>query len=100
MKIWPILLLLLLIGFTYGETYQLGNYEISFNLSAPANFVLETPIHQITTVDAWMYGLNITPSSGGWIKISTEESSQPIRQEGLQNMAAMRRVELMNLGIE
>jgi hypothetical protein len=57
--------------------FQIGPYNVSVNLSVPADYTVQTPAYQ-SKIDAWWYRLSITPTTGGKIAIEIEENSKPL----------------------
>lgn len=74
MKTPMLLTLFLLVSLGSSGTYQLGSHSVSFNLSGPAEYMSEVPLYQPNS-DAWTYGLNITPKTGGYLEVLVTEGS-------------------------
>jgi hypothetical protein len=98
MKISWLIFFIIWIGVAGAGSYNLGPYQVSFNLSTAEDCVSFDPVHQYS-IDAWLYVLNVTPYGGGGIQIAVEESSPPLRADAIENYAAMRMLNKTNEGI-
>lgn len=68
---------LLLIGVAAANINVLGSYNVSLNLSTPANYTQMVPSY-FPNIDVWSYTLNITPDAGGYILVIVTEYNTPI----------------------
>jgi hypothetical protein len=108
MKIFvAVVAILILIGIGSPRTYQLGGYEVSFDVGIPATVVEINPVYDSQRW-AWTYQLNILPgndsvadSNDSWqMVVGIDEYKTPREANALEIYAAQRRNDKIASGVQ
>jgi hypothetical protein len=92
MKLIALIVLTLLITTSSAETWKFGSYEVTTNLSTPANYTLDTPSYD-KEIGIWSYTLNITPNTGGYGLVMMTEFVIPMQGRSMIDAVSKNMIE-------